>query len=118
MKKSFFACISLSLFTAAALSACSGDSASTKVLDNPETPENPDNPEKTSFYAGSVSGSVEGEKYLDSAKVELFELSDDMERTGKSVTGSIDAAGKYMVVADSFTSPYAEIIISGMAHSA
>lgn len=115
MKKSFFACISLSLFTAAALSACSGDSASTKVLDNPETPENPDNPEKTSFYAGSVSGSVEGEKYLDSAKVELFELSDDMERTGKSVTGDIDAAGKYMVVADSFTTPYAEVVVSGMA---
>lgn len=115
MKKSFFACISLSLFTAAALSACSGDSASTKVLDNPDTPENTDNPEKTSFYAGSVSGSVEGEKYLDSAKVELFELSDDMERTGKSVTGDIDAAGKYMVVADSFTTPYAEVVVSGMA---
>ena len=65
MKKSFFACISLSLFTAAALSACSGDSASTKVLDNPETPENLDNPEKTSFYAGSVSGSVEAESYLE-----------------------------------------------------
>lgn len=115
MKKSFFACISLSFFIAAALSACSSDSASTKVLDNPETPENPDNPEKTSFYAGSVSGSVEGEKYLDSAKVELFELSDDMERTGKSVTGDIDAAGKYMVVADSFTTPYAEVVVSGMA---
>ena len=115
MKKSFFARISLSLFTAAALSACSGDSGSTKVLDNPETPENTDNPEKTSFYAGSVSGSVEGEKYLDSAKVELFELSDDMERTGKSVTGDIDAAGKYMVVADSFTTPYAEVVVSGMA---
>lgn len=115
MKKSFFACISLSLFTAAALSACSGDSASTKVLDNPETPENPDNPEKTSFYAGSVSGSVEGEKYLDSAKVELFELTDGMERSGKSVTGSIDAAGNYTVVADSFTSPYAEVVVSGMA---
>lgn len=115
MKKSFFACISLSLFIAAALSACSSDSASTKVLDNPETPENPDNPEKTSFYAGSVSGSVEGEKYLDSAKVELFELSDDMERTGKSVTGDIDVAGKYMVVADSFTTPYAEVVVSGMA---
>ena len=115
MKKSFFTRITLSLFTAAALSACSGDSASTKVLDNPETPENPDNPEKTSFYAGSVSGSVEGEKYLDSAKVELFELSGDMERTGKSVTGDIDAAGKYMVVADSFTTPYAEVVVSGMA---
>lgn len=115
MKKSFFARISLSLATAAALSACSGDSASTKVLDNPETPENPDNLEKTSFYAGSVSGSVEGEKYLDSAKVELFELSDDMERTGKSVTGDIDVAGKYMVVADSFTTPYAEVVVSGMA---
>lgn len=115
MKKSFFACISLSLFIAAALSACSGDSASTKVLDNPETPENPYNPEKTSFYAGSVSGSVEGEKYLDSAKVELFELTDGMERSGKSVTGSIDAAGNYTVVADSFTSPYAEVVVSGMA---
>ena len=115
MKKSFFTRITLSLFTAAALSACSGDSASTKVLDNPETPENLDNPEKTSFYAGSVSGSVEGEKYLDSAKVELFELSGDMERTGKSVTGDIDAAGKYMVVADSFTTPYAEVVVSGMA---
>ena len=115
MKKSFFTRISLSLFTAAALSACSGDSASTKVLDNPETPENPDNPEKTSFYAGSVSGSVEGEKYLDSAKVELFELSDDMERTGKSVTGDIDVAGNYTVVADSFTTPYAEVVVSGMA---
>lgn len=115
MKKSFFACISLSLFIAAALSACSSDSASTKVLDNPDTPENTDNPEKTSFYAGSVSGSVEGEKYLDSAKVELFELSDDMERTGKSVTGDIDVAGKYMVVVDSFTTPYAEVVVSGMA---
>jgi uncharacterized protein (TIGR02145 family) len=115
MKKSFFARISLSLATAVALAACSGDSGSTKVLDNPETPENPDNPEKTSFYAGSVSGSVEGEKYLDSAKVELFELSGDMERTGKSVTGDIDAAGKYMVVADSFTTPYAEVVVSGMA---
>ena len=122
MKKSFFACISLSLFTAAALSACSGDSASTKVLDNPDTPDvsenpdkpaNPENPGPASPY--SVTGSVEAESYLEGAKVELYELTDGMERSGRSVTGSIDAAGNYTVVADSFTSPYAEIVISGMA---
>lgn len=115
MKKSFFARISLSLATAVALAACSGDSGSTKVLDNPENPGNSEDPEQVEYLSGAISGSVESENYLDGAKVEMFELTKGMERSGKSVTGSIDASGNYVVSADSFTSPYAEVVVSGKA---
>ena len=109
MKKNSVTRFCFSLTLAVAFVACSNDSSSTKVLDNPE------NPEQEDYLSGAISGSVESESYLEGAKVELFELTEGMERSGKSVTGSINAAGKYVVSADSFTSPYAEVVISGKA---
>jgi len=124
MKKISFTRFCLSFAIAAAFVACSSDSGTTKVLDNPEgsensgnpeNPENSENPEQVEGLSGAISGRVEFEKYLDGAKVEMFELTEGMERSGKSVRGSIDVAGNYVVSADSFTSPYAEVVVSGKA---
>ena len=118
MKMISFAKFGLSLAFAAAFVACSNDSNTTKVLDNPESSENPgnsENPKQVERLSAAISGSVEFETYLEGAKVEMFELTDGMARSGKSVTGSIDAAGNYVVSADSFTSPYAEVVVSGKA---
>lgn len=115
MRKISFTGFCFSLAVAAVLVACSSDSGTTKVLDNPENSGNSENPEQVDFVSGAISGSVESEKYLEGAKVELFELTDGMEKSGKSVTGSIDASGNFVVSADSFTSPYAELVVSGKA---
>ena len=83
MKMISFAKFGLSLAFAAAFVACSNDSNTTKVLDNPESSENPgnsENPEQVERLSAAISGSVEFETYLEGAKVEMFELTDGMAR--------------------------------------
>jgi len=110
----FFAALA-TVVLAAGLTACSdGDSGSTKALDNPPG-EDFGTPVEETYYSAAISGSVEAETYLDSAKVEMFELLGDMKRTGESVKGSIGADGKYAIAADSLVAPYWEVVVTGIA---
>ena len=100
------------LATAALLSACSGDDTTTKVLDNPDEQGSA---AKGKVYATVISGSVEAESYALDRTGAMYELDSAMKRTGRLAPIVFESTGKYMVVADSFDSRYAEVEVTGTA---
>lgn len=89
--------------------SCSDDSSNSGPLDVPG-----EDISKPANLVTVISGTVEGEYYRE-ARVDLIELSETLSPTGRAVSGGIDTMGRYSVIIDSFTSPYAELTVSGKA---
>ena len=112
MKKNSVTRFCFSLAVAAVLVACSSDSGTTKVLDNPDEQGSA---AKGKVYATVISGSVEAESYALDRTGAMYELDSAMKRTGRLAPIVFESTGKYMVVADSFDSRYAEVEVTGTA---
>ena len=97
-----------SLIAAMLSISCSDDSSNPGTLDVPEELD----PSKGGVFATTLVGSVQGESFKNGTAV-LFELDEKLVQTGTAVMGVPDTMSRYSVSTAEFTSPYAELVVSG-----
>lgn len=105
-----------SLLVALLSLSCSDESSTPGSLDFPEELEPSKDAPKDSSKEGALvtilAGSVQGESLKEASAV-LFELDKNLVQTGTAMMGMLDSKDHYSVSTTGFTSPYAELIVSG-----
>ena len=101
-----------SLIAALLSISCSDNSSTPGTLDVPEELNPSKESPKEDVSATTLVGSVQGESFKEGT-VELFELDEKLVQTGTTVKGVSDSMSRYSVSTAEFTSPYAELVVSG-----
>ena len=105
-----------SLLVALLSISCSDESSTPGSLDFPEELDPSKDAPKDSSKEGALvtilAGSVQGESLKEASAV-LFELDKKLVQTGTAMMGMLDSKDHYSVSTTGFTSPYAELIVSG-----
>lgn len=101
-----------SLIAALLSISCSDNSSTPGTLDVPEELNPSKESPKEDVSATTLVGSVQGESFKEGT-VELFELDEKLVQTGTTVKGELDSMSRYSVSTAEFTSPYAELVVSG-----
>ena len=101
-----------SLLVALLSLSCSDESSTPGSLDFPEELEPSKDAPKEGALVTILAGKVQGESLKEASAV-LFELDKNLVQTGTAMMGMLDSKDHYSVSTTGFTSPYAELIVSG-----